>query len=116
MAHEKVPHDGAKAFGMGSRPFRSYRRDHDACVRDLLRIAPVAPDDAEYLRLHLARKLERANEIDPDILLPIAPAHAKDNHPVASAHAPHAQPFQEARFPSLVLYTRGKLAHIVGRP
>src|SRR5580698_3184486 len=114
MAHQEVPNHSAEAFGVRTDPLGGDRRDDDARIGHLTSVAAVSTDDAENFRTDCARELERANEMDADILLSIAAADAEYEHGVSGAQARDAEPFGEASLPPLVVDSRRQLADVVG--
>ena len=64
MAHEQMPHHRAKSLGVRRDVLRHERRDHDAGIRDLPRIASVTADDRKDPCAHFTRMIERYDPFD----------------------------------------------------
>src|SRR5580698_5152626 len=115
MAHQKVPNHSAEALGVWRHALGSHGGNDDACIGHLAGVSAVTTDDAEDLRAHFTREIERANEIHADIFFAIPTANAEDENPIARSQAGDAEPFREASLPTFVVHPCRQLAHVVGR-
>src|SRR5258708_1159741 len=108
-----MPQHGAQALGMRCPPLGCHGWDNHASCGDFARESSVAAYDSENLRARLDSRLECADDVDGDVLLPVPAANRKHQHAVARIDPRSFQPCREAGLPAFVISARREFRYVV---
>src|SRR5438093_10773517 len=106
MRHEQMPHDGLERFRVRRHALGVDRRDDDADVRDLRRVATFPPYNPAYGRALVPRVLERAHDVGAYVMLEAPTTDRKDEHHVVARQVASLEPVRKHGLPAVVVDPR----------
>ena len=113
MRDQAVPDDRLKCFRVRRHAQLGDRRHDHNNVADLARIAAVAADNTENLKVPRFGFLQGLDQIGANVTLQVATTNGKHEDCVSLVGAAHFEPLRKDGAPALVVRARGQLGYIV---